>query len=308
MMSAERGASNNSLQAYAHDLKWVEEELAKFSATLGEADDKALSRVMGQMAVLGLRASSQSRRLSTLRQFYQFLYSENLRPDNPTLAIQSPRAERVLPKIMSEEEVSNLLEFSAQSAAKAGQSAAAHRRSVRLHAVLELLYASGLRISELVSLPLRSVQSDPRLILIKGKGGRERLVPLSNRAREALIRWLELREAPSKKSPKQANPYLFPATSNSGFVARQLIARELKQLAQAGGIDGAKLSPHVLRHAFASHLLQNGADLRAVQQLLGHADISTTQIYTHVLEERLQKLLNSLHPLTDENEHENVIA
>jgi len=260
-------------------------------------------RVMGQMSVLGLRASSQSRRLSSLRQFYQFLYSENLRPDNPTLAIQSPRASRPLPKIMSEEEVANLLEFAAQSATKTGQSATSHRRSVRLHAIVELLYASGLRISELVSLPLRSVQSDPRLILIKGKGGRERLVPLSNQAREALVRWLDLRESPSgEKSQKKANPYLFPAASNSGFVARQLIARELKQLAQAAGIDAAKLSPHVLRHAFASHLLQNGADLRAVQQLLGHADIATTQIYTHVLEERLQKLLNNLHPLADEDE------
>jgi len=303
MMSSERGASDNSLQAYAYDLKWVEEELGKISSTLEKADHAALARVMGQMSALGFCASSQARRLSSLRQFYQFLYSENLRPDNPAFAIQSPRAARPLPKIMSEEEVSNLLEYAAQSAAKSGQSILAHRRAVRLHAILELLYASGLRISELVSLSLRSIQSDPRLMLIKGKGGRERLVPLSHRAREALAKWLVVRETSSgKKSQGKVNSYLFPAKSNSGFVARQLVARELKQLAHTAGIDASKLSPHVLRHAFASHLLQNGADLRAVQQLLGHADISTTQIYTHVLEVRLQKLLNTLHPLASGNQ------
>jgi len=300
MMSAERGVTENTLQAYRQDLIWIEEQLGRVASGLVQADRDVLERLVGQMANLGWQASSQSRRLSSLRQFYQFLYSEAVRDDNPALAIPSPRANRALPKILSEAEVAHLLNHAASQAQNASLSAAAHRRAVRLHTLIEMLYASGLRISELVSLPLRATQNDPRLILIKGKGGRERLVPLSRQAQKALEYWLTLRQTPSHKEARgNHNPYLFPAASGSGFVARQLVARELKQLAKTAGLDASKLSPHVLRHAFASHLLQNGADLRTVQQLLGHADISTTQIYTHVLEERLQKLLNQLHPLAE---------
>jgi len=295
MMSAERGAAENTLQSYRRDLEWSQATLPRFNACLMTADRFTLELLMGQMVDEGFSATSQARRLSALRQFYKFLYTEGLRPDEPSTQIDSPKKHKSLPKIMSEAQVGRLLDYAAAEAAAEGATATVHKRAVRLYTLIEMLYATGLRITELISLPVRALQGDPRFILVKGKGGRERLVPLSSKARTALHMWMELR----KSDKTSASAWVFPARSGSGYVARQLVARELKSLAGRAGIDASYLSPHVLRHAFASHLLQNGADLRAVQQLLGHADISTTQIYTHVLEERLHQLVNSCHPLAD---------
>lgn len=295
MMSAERGAAANTLESYHRDLEWARQTLPRFQATLMTADRFALEALMTRMADEGFSAASQARRLSALRQFYKFLYTEGLRQDEPAVEIDSPRKRAALPKVMSEEQVARLLDCAAAEASARGLSAADRMRAVRLYALIEMLYATGLRISELVSLPLRALRGDPRYLLVRGKGAKERLVPLSSKARKAVQDWLCLREA----GPDAARPWAFPARSDAGYVARQLVARELKALAVRAQIDPAFLSPHVLRHAFASHLLQNGADLRAVQQLLGHADISTTQIYTHVLEERLHQLVNACHPLAD---------
>jgi len=295
MMSAERGAADNTLESYRRDLEWAEETLPHFHATLMTADRFALEALMMQMANEGFASASQARRLSALRQFYRFLYTEGLRQDEPSAEIDSPGKGRPLPKVMSEAQVGRLLDFAAAEATSEGIGPAAHIRAVRLYALIEMLYATGLRISELVSLPVRAFQGDPRFLVIRGKGANERLVPLSSGACKAVQNWLRLRNA----GKEAASRWAFPARSVSGYVARQLVARELKTLAARTGIDAVFLSPHVLRHAFASHLLQNGADLRTVQQLLGHSDISTTQIYTHVLEERLHRLVNSCHPLAD---------
>ncbi|UXN02758.1 site-specific tyrosine recombinase XerD [Bartonella sp. HY406] len=295
MMSAERGAADNTLEAYNRDLEWADELLAKTNKQLSNAMESDIEKILQSMAVEGFSQSSQARRLSTLRQFYQFLYAENVRQDDPTAQIDAPSKAKTLPKIMSEAEVGLLLDFAESEANLSDLSDVARYRNYRLYVLIEMLYASGLRISELISLTLRAVEGNPQFILVKGKGAKERLVPLSNKARQAVETWLLIRK--NKASDK--SPFLFPAQSDSGYIARQVVARELKALASRAQIDAEKLSPHVLRHAFASHLLQNGADLRAVQQLLGHADISTTQIYTHVLEERLQKLVNSFHPLAE---------
>jgi len=295
MMSAERGAAENTLEAYQRDLDWAEESLQARGHSLMQACRDDLIALLQQLAAQGFEASSQARRLSCLRQFYQFLYGEKMRPDNPAAEIDSPRRHLSLPKIMTETQVTQLLEQAEQEAMIA-PSPTAKRRSMRLHVLIEMLYASGLRISELVSLPLSAVKGKPRLIFIKGKGGRERLVPMSHKAGEAIARWLELRV----NDKNQASRYLFPANSGSGHIARQVVARELKALAIRADLDPQSLSPHLLRHAFASHLLAHGADLRSLQQLLGHADIATTQIYTHVLEERLAKLVHDLHPLQND--------
>jgi integrase/recombinase XerD len=227
-----------------------------------------------------------ARRLSALRQFYRFLYAEGLRGDEPTAALDSPHQGRPLPRVLSESEVDALL-------------AAARSRDgpegLRLAALVEVLYATGLRVSELVALPLAAVRRDPRVLLVRGKGGKERMVPLGEPAREALSAYLEVRRrfCPAGRDPR----WLFPSRAASGHLTRHRFAQLLKALAVEAGVDPGKVSPHVLRHAFASHLLEHGADLRAVQQMLGHADISTTQIYTHVLNERLRRLVETHHPL-----------
>jgi integrase/recombinase XerD len=291
MLSAERGASDNTLQSYRRDLEDAAEQLP---AGLAEASTADLRVYLSGIAAQGFAASSQARKLSTLRQFYKFLYSEGLRPDDPTGTLDSPRKDRSLPKIMSEAETGRLLDRAAEEAQAAPPGA--RGSALRLHALVELLYATGLRVSELVSLPVSVALRDDRFFVVRGKGSKERMVPLSEKARRAMRAWLEGR----KGDPALAESrWLFPAASDSGYLPRQVFARDLKGLAARAGIAAAKVSPHVLRHAFASHLLQNGADLRAVQQLLGHADISTTQIYTHVLEERLVRLVNEHHPLAD---------
>jgi integrase/recombinase XerD len=293
MMSAERGASDNTLSSYRRDLEDAAEHVAGDLAGAARADIRAY---LNDIAARGFAATSQARKLSALRQFFKFLYTEGLRSDDPTGTLDSPKKARSLPKIMSEAETGRLLDRAAQEAADAALSDNARLAARRLHALVEVLYATGLRVSELVSLPLTVALRDERFFMVRGKGNKERMVPLSEKARLAMRAW----QGERKRVPTlAASPWLFPALSESGHLSRQVFARDLKGLAARAGISSTKISPHVLRHAFASHLLQNGADLRAVQQLLGHSDISTTQIYTHVLEERLVRLVNDHHPLAD---------
>jgi integrase/recombinase XerD len=290
MMSAERGAADNTLASYRRDLEDAGQALP---SGLAEASTAELRTYLADIAARGFAATTQSRRLSALRQFFKFLYAEGLRGDDPTGTLDGPRRERPLPKTMSVAETGRLLDLAAAEAAAGGRDAIG---SARLHALVEVLYATGLRVSELVALPLTVALRDERTFTVRGKGGKERLVPLSRPASEAMRAWLRLRAS----VPRWADsPHLFPASSETGYLPRQVFARELKGLAARAGIPAAKVSPHVIRHAFASHLLANGADLRSLQQLLGHSDISTTQIYTHVLEERLVRLVHDHHPLAD---------
>lgn len=290
MMAAERGASTNTLEAYRRDLDDALEALSGRPGGLAGASSDAIRDYLDGIAGRGFAASSQARKLSALRQFFKFLYAEGHRPDDPSGPVDGPRKGQSLPKLLSEAQTTAMLDRAAAEAAN-GDFAA-----LRLHALVEVLYATGLRVSELVALPVTVALRDERFFVVRGKGGKERMVPLSGKARAAMAAWLAARNA----EPKLAeSAWLFPSTSESGHLPRQVFARELKGLAARTGIAAAKVSPHVIRHAFASHLLQNGADLRAVQELLGHSDISTTQIYTHVLEERLVSLVRDHHPLAD---------
>lgn len=295
MMSAERGAAGNTLESYARDLEASAELLATRKINLAQASADDISTILDDMATQGFAATSQARRLSALRQFFRFLYAEGYRQDDPTGTIDAPKKQKPLPKIMSVDHVTRLLDRAAQEAIET-QEPDERIKALRLHALIETLYATGLRVSELVSLRVSVARTDHRFLMVRGKGSKDRMVPLSQKAREALQSFLHARDS---LSSSDENPWLFPAFSESGHLARQVFARELKGLAARAGLSAASVSPHVLRHAFASHLLQNGADLRTVQQLLGHADISTTQIYTHVLEERLHKLVSEHHPLAD---------
>ncbi|MER9306967.1 site-specific tyrosine recombinase XerD [Mesorhizobium sp. M0293] len=293
MMSAERGAAENTLSSYRRDLEDASGEIDGGLAGAAAADIRAY---LDDVAARGFAATSQARKLSAIRQFFKFLYAEGLRGDDPTGTLDSPKKGRPLPKTMSEADTGRLIDRAALEAGDSGLGDGEWLAALRLHALVEVLYATGLRVSELVGLPVTVAQRDDRFFMVRGKGDKERMVPLSAKARIAMKTWLAARA----KVPAFADsPFLFPAASDSGYLSRQVFARDLKGLAARAGIASAKISPHVLRHAFASHLLQNGADLRAVQQLLGHADISTTQIYTHVLEERLVRLVNDHHPLAD---------
>jgi integrase/recombinase XerD len=230
-----------------------------------------------------------ARRLSAIRQFYRFLVGEGVRPDDPVTLIDSPRQGRSLPKLVSEAEVGGLLEAAGALPGADG---------LRMTALLELLYATGLRVSELVALPVASVMRDRRVLVVRGKGGKERMIPLHDAARRAVNAWLAARAAELRRRRKDGtSPWLFPSHGGSGHLTRQRLGQLLKELAVAAGIDRRKVSPHVLRHAFATHLLNHGADLRSVQKMLGHADIATTQIYTHVADERLKALVRDHHPL-----------
>ncbi len=292
MMSAERGASANTLAAYRRDLTDYGAFLAGDGRDYLRADVAALRRYLADLDVRGFAARSAARRLSAIRQFHRFLFVDGVRGDDPTGTIEGPRMRAALPKVLSEAEVDRLIAAAAEAVTMAG-SDAERLRAARLNALLHLLYATGMRISELIALPARAFDGDRRFLMVKGKGGKERIVPLNREALDAVDAWRTLARAAGAPAPS----WLFPADGAGGRVARQVVARDLKLLAGRAGIPAARVSPHVLRHAFASHLLQNGADLRVVQQLLGHADISTTQIYTHVLEERLRRLLNDAHPL-----------
>jgi len=294
MMSAERGASPNTLAAYRRDI----EEYAGYLAGVGSDFERAgVGDVRGYMVDLetrGFAATSAARRLSAVRQFHRFLFTEGVRTEDPSGIVSGPKRKPALPKILSEAEVDRLLSTAEANIGNAGSPAAA-LRAARLAALLETLYASGLRVSELVALPASAARPELRMLMVRGKGGKERVVPLTERSRDAISRYSALRREDEKRGG--ASPWLFPSFGDSGTLTRQAFARDLKELAVSAGIAPARVSPHVLRHAFASHLLQNGADLRIVQQLLGHADISTTQIYTHVLEERLKALVTEHHPL-----------
>ena len=292
MLAAERGAADNTLESYRRDLEDFSGFLGKRRLNAAESTD--VSAYMGDLTRRGFAESSQARRLSALKQFYKFLYSEGIREDDPTRTLSAPKKRAGLPKVLSMEEVDRLIE-TARAAVEAKRKSAAERlRTQRLYTLIEVLYATGLRVSELVALPVSAAKRDERLIAVTGKGGKERLVPLSRPAQAAMRAYVALRNA---EGAYAASPWLFPSHGGSGHLTRQHAARDLKDLAIAAGLDPSKVSPHVLRHAFASHLLHNGADLRVVQQLLGHADISTTQIYTHVLDERLKELVENAHPL-----------
>ncbi len=288
MMSAERGAAANTLQSYERDLEDLLGFLArrKKSPLTAEVDD--LRSYLGHLEAQGFAATSQARRLSAMRQFYKFLYAEGLRDSNPTTILDAPKKGRPLPKTMSEQDVTRLLETAEREASAPD---ADRVSTLRMLALLELLYATGMRVSELVSLPARVLDQQGRFLIIRGKGNKERLVPLSRSAVAAMQAYREVRKTPEESK------WLFPSSGKEGYLPRQVFARELKGLAARAGLKTAAISPHVMRHAFASHLLQNGADLRVVQELLGHSDISTTQIYTHVLEERLRQTVEMHHPL-----------
>jgi integrase/recombinase XerD len=280
MMVAERGAAANTVSAYQRDLDDLAMFLARRGQTTSDASIEDLRAYLAALQRKGASARTAARRLSALRQFYQFLYSEGERGDDPTATLEAPRASRSLPKILSEAETDALLE-----AARGGETV----QDMRTLALIELLYATGLRVSELISLPRRALRDDAPFIIVRGKGGRERLVPVGEQAAMAARAWIAVQDGPS--------PWLFPSHGASGHLTRQAVGKILKQLALDAGIEPARVSPHVLRHAFASHLLAHGADLRSVQKMLGHADISTTQIYTHVLEERLKAAVLEHHPL-----------
>lgn len=291
MMSAERGAAGNTLASYQRDLDDLRAVLTTRRIKLLDATSDDLRFYLSCLGKKGFAASSQSRKLSAMRQFYKFLYSEGFRRDDPTSILDSPRRVRALPKTMSEDDVTRLLE---RAALEANKAASGEYSPLRMLALLELLYATGMRVSELVSLPAKVLDQEGRFLIIRGKGNKERLVPLSRSAVEALARYGQARQT---ALDDKDSPWLFPSPGRDGFLSRQVFARDLKSLAARAGLKATAISPHVMRHAFASHLLQNGADLRVVQELLGHSDISTTQIYTHVLDERLRELVQTHHPL-----------
>ncbi|WP_193334485.1 site-specific tyrosine recombinase XerD [Devosia beringensis] len=287
MMSAERGAAKNTIDAYRRDLSDYADFLARRGQTALNADRQDVTTYLDGLYAQGLAASSSARRLSAIRQFHQFLCADNLRGDDPTRIVASPKSRRALPKVLSVAEVEKLL-TSAEAAANAEGTPGEEAGALRLYVLLELLYATGMRVSELVSLRRAAVMRDTSFITVTGKGNKERIVPLNDRARDAIKTYLKTLEP---------GPFLFPAAGAAGYLSRQVFARDLKGLAGRAGISSARVAPHVLRHAFASHLLAGGADLRVVQMLLGHADISTTQIYTHVLDEKLRTLVETHHPL-----------
>jgi integrase/recombinase XerD len=293
MLMAERGAAPHTIDAYTRDISEFLAFLAtkKIAAVKASADH--VRAYLEGLAAKGLAPTSRARKLSALRQFFRFLLGEGLRADDPTSAIDSPKLGRPLPKLLSLSEVETLIETAAR-ACKTSADGSERRRAVRLYALLETLYAAGLRVSELVALPRTALEADDRVLTVRGKGGRERLVPLNEAARQALAAHGAALAADQALS---GSAWLFPTGGGRHHITRQRFGQELKDLALAAELDPARVSPHVLRHAFASHLLERGADLRTVQQLLGHADISTTQIYTHVIEERLRRLVEEHHPL-----------
>jgi integrase/recombinase XerD len=296
MQAAERGAGENTLAAYRNDLTDLVAYLHAARRSIPGAGTDDLRGFLASLAERGFRASSLARRLSAVRQLYRFLYAEGKRSDDPAAVLEGPKRGRTLPKILSIAEVDGLLAQARKAADDDKQPSSQRLRAARLLCLLELVYATGLRVSELMALPATAARRDQRMLVVRGKGGKERLVPLNKEAKRAMAEYLGLRAEAGRDAKSK---WLFPSFGEQGHLTRQHFARELKGLGKACGIASERLSPHVLRHAFASHLLHNGADLRVVQTLLGHADISTTQIYTHVLEERLKALVRDLHPLAD---------
>ncbi|MDE2182170.1 MAG: site-specific tyrosine recombinase XerD [Alphaproteobacteria bacterium] len=290
MMSAERGASINTIAAYRRDLLDFHAFLLRRSKDAKRAARDDVRQYLGGLSASGIAGSSQARRLSALRQFFGFLYSEGMRSDDPTVAVEAPKRGRVLPKTLSRQDMDLLSKAACKMDGDNG---------ARLTCILELLYGSGLRVSELAALPLHAVRGREGVLLVKGKGGKERLVPLSPPARQAISDYLLTRDAflPKGERRHHAERFLFPSRSAECHLTRRRLHQMLKSLALTAGLDPEKLSPHVLRHAFATHLVEGGADLRSVQAMLGHADIATTQIYTHVASDRLTATVNAAHPL-----------
>jgi len=289
-LAAERGAARNTLAAYGRDLEDFHAVTGAGSLNAGRDE---LQRYLADLARRGMAPATTARRISCLRQYFLFLYREGLKSDNPAAQLEGPRRPRPLPSPLSEKEVDRLLETAEIRARRM-----ARLGDLRLLALLETFYATGLRVSELISLPRASLNGDRPLLLVRGKGGRERMVPIGRRAREAMSRYLS---ALAQEPRHRGNSWLFPSRSAAGHLTRVRVQQLLKELAVDAGVAPAKVSAHKLRHAFATHLLANGADLRSLQSMLGHADISTTQIYTHVLEERLRALVEQAHPLARTN-------
>lgn len=286
MMAVERNAAANTLKNYGRDLERFAAYAKKRGETLDTAGADDIADWLGVLEAEGLSASTAALKVSALRQFYQFLYAEGVRGDNPTAAIDRPRTKRPLPKILSVDEARRIVEAAAKEEGP---------KALRLKAMVETLYAAGLRVSELVSLPLAAYRSGEPYLLVRGKGGKERLAPLGGAAAAALDDYLSVRGVFLNEGA--VSPWLFPSRGKTGHVTAARFAQMLKDLAVAAGVEPSRVSPHVLRHAFATHLLDGGADLRAVQQMLGHADITTTQIYTHVAQDRLRDLVFTKHPL-----------
>jgi integrase/recombinase XerD len=303
MLAAEQGAGDNTLNAYRSDLEDLSAFLAHAKQDFARADTQALRDYLADLDQRGFKSSSVARRLSSMRHLFRFLLNERKRSDDPAAILSGPKRGRALPKVLSIADVDRLL-AKAREFADRDQPSLQKLRAMRLWCLLEVLYATGLRVSELVALPLTAARRDARMIVVRGKGDKERLVPLNQSSRDAMTAYLAAAgtakdEKGEKTKSEPASKWLFPSSGESGHLTRQHFARDLKELAMAAGISPRLISPHVLRHAFASHLLHNGADLRIVQTLLGHTDISTTQIYTHVVEERLKSLVRDLHPLAE---------
>ncbi|WP_333829014.1 tyrosine recombinase [Pararhodobacter sp.] len=292
-IAAESGAARNTLLAYGRDLRHAAEWLATRGETLLSADRTEMEGYLIALETEGMARATRARRLSALKQFCRFAHDEGWRPDNPTLRIDGPGRAQRLPGTLSEDEVRRLLD----AARDHGPDAATRARNACL---FELLYATGLRVSEMVSLPDAALRGAPEMLMVRGKGGKDRMVPLSDPARAAVAVWLAHRdraEAAVKAAGKPGSKFLFPARGAAGHMTRMRFHGLVKEIATRAGIDPGRASPHVLRHAFATHLLAGGADLRVIQLLLGHADLSSTEIYTHVLDERLRSLVMAHHPL-----------
>lgn len=297
MLAAERGAGDNTLSAYRNDLDDLAAFLAARRSSFSSADTEALRAYLADLDGRGFKSTTVARRLSAMRHLFRFLLTEKHRSDDPAAILSGPKRGRALPKVLTIADVDRLLGEARRATELAALSPAQRLRALRLYCLLEVLYATGLRVSELVSLPVTAARRDARMIVVRGKGDKERLVPLNDAARTAMAAYLAAHH--EAHGDDRQSRWLFPSFGDSGHLTRQHFARELKELSAAAGLSPRLVSPHVLRHAFASHLLHNGADLRIVQTLLGHADISTTQIYTHVVEERLKSLVRDLHPLAD---------
>jgi integrase/recombinase XerD len=298
MLAAEQGAGVNTLDAYRRDLTDLSDFLSRKGQSFAGAGTDVLRDYLADLDVRGFKSSSVARRLSAMRHLFRFLLNERIRGDDPAAILSGPKRGRGLPKVLSIADVDRMLTKAKALTEAQTASPQARLRAMRLYCLLEVLYATGLRVSELVALPLSAARRDARMIVVRGKGNKERLVPLNDASRQAMADYLAATEALKKKNAA-ASKWLFPSFGESGHLTRQHFARDLKELAAASGLAPRLVSPHVLRHAFASHLLHNGADLRIVQTLLGHTDISTTQIYTHVVEERLKSLVRDLHPLAE---------
>ncbi len=294
--AAELGAANNTLLAYGRDLQDVAEWLATKGVDFETAQRTHIENYLIHCEAQGLARSTRARRLSAIKQIYRFAFEEGWRTDNPAIQISGPGKDKRLPKTLTIEDVERLL-TAAQTHGKS------QTERVRDTCLMQVLYATGLRVTELVSLPVASVRGDPRLILVHGKGGKERMVPLSPPARDAVKAWLAMRDENEDNARSKGQPssqFLFPSRGKAGHLTRHWFYGLIKSLSVAAGIDPSTVTPHTLRHAFATHLLQNGADLRSIQTLLGHADVATTEIYTHVLEERLRSLVLDHHPLAQD--------